>query len=178
MQGPSHFRLWAVSLAFGTLTVLSVSPVHAQDASAAVLRGSRIRLIAPAAGIRSWSKGVVDSANTDLLFVQQLSEPPELRRVPQLTVPMSAITRLEVRLDQRSRGRAIGAGALVGLAAGIVVPIAIAAGTGSVNEPDSWGWGGVAIGVATIVPWTSAIGAVVGAMLPVDRWRRIIPASK
>ncbi len=176
MQILHRSRPWALGLALGGLALFS-GPTHAQETTSPLRAGSWVRLTAPSAGLRYSSNGVVDSASSRMLFVSQRSERRALGGVSQLAVPVSAITRLDVRSGQRSRSSAIGAGALIGLAVGTLVPIALAAGTDSVNEPDSWGWGGVALGIAAIVPWTSGIGAAIGAILPVDRWQRVIPAS-
>lgn len=172
-----HTRL-IVGIVAGMLAGLSAVPLPAQEASPAIRAGTRIRIAAPAAGIPYRAKGVVDSANADLLFVRNLSAPASLQGNVQVSVPMGQITRLDVRTGQRSRSAAIGTGALIGLAAGALIPVGLALATGSVNEPDSWGWGGVAMGIAGIVPWTFGIGAAVGALLPVDRWQRVIPGPR
>lgn len=172
-----HLRL-PVGIAVAVLTTSAVVPLHAQEAAPTISAGTRIRIAAPAAGISYLAKGMVDSATAGLLFVRNLTEPPSLRGVPQVSVPMRAITRLDVRTGERSRASSIGTGALIGFAAGALIPVGLALATGSFDEPDSWGWAGVALGVAYIVPWTSAIGAAVGALVPVDRWQQVIPSPR
>lgn len=174
----SHTARLLVGIMGGMLPALGAAPLRAQEAGPTIRAGAHIRIAAPSAGIPYRARGMVDSATADLLFVRQLSDPPALRSRGQVSVPMRAVTRLEVRTGQRSRNGAIGAGALIGLAAGILIPVGVALATDSFNEPDSWGWGGVAIGAAGIAPWTAGIGAAIGALLPVDRWQQVIPAPR
>lgn len=167
-----------VGIMGGILAALGAAPLCAQEAGPAIRAGAHIRIAAPSSGIPYRARGVVDSLTADLLFVRDLPDPPALRSRARVAVPMRAVTRLDVRTGQRSRNGAIGTGALIGLAAGVLIPVGVAMAADPFNEPDSWGWGGVAMGIASIAPWTAGIGAAVGALLPVDRWQQVIPAPR
>ncbi|HKW12666.1 MAG TPA: serine hydrolase, partial [Gemmatimonadaceae bacterium] len=136
--------------------------------------GSRVRLLAPGAGVVWTAEAVVDSSTLDSIFVSHLSDPPALRRVPRIAVPVTAIERLEVPYEGKSRRSHARTGALVGLG----ISLAYAAGyivheRATCAGPDCFGEGFAFIGLASLVPFATVTGAAVGFALPVKRWQRL-----
>ena len=136
--------------------------------------GTRIKLVAPAVNVPWSATAIVDSIGGDTLFVRSLSEPPALRSASRVAIPVAAIRRLQVSDGRASRAGRAGRGALWGLALyALVAGSYIAHEKATCHEPDCFGEGAAWIGFAFGVPWSAGIGAAIGGMLPVERWRRV-----
>jgi hypothetical protein len=136
--------------------------------------GARIKVVAPEGGVPWSATAIVDSLGSDTLYVRSLSEPPTLRSASRVAIPLGAIRRLQVSGGRASRAARAGRGALWGLAVyALVAGSYFAHEKATCHEADCFGEGEAWIGFAFGVPWSAGIGAVVGAALPVERWRRV-----
>jgi len=160
----------------GTLLLLFASParVEAQRVMPSISAGARIKLVAPEGGVPWSATAIVDSVGRDTLYVRSLSEPPALRFASRVAIPFGAIRRLHVSGGSASRARHTGRGALWGLAIyALVGGSYFAHEKATCHEADCFGEGEAWLGFAFGVPWSAGIGAAIGAMLPVERWRRV-----
>ena len=163
-------------LVVGLTIAMSVS-AEAQPRTDGLAVGARVRVRAPET-VPFTTTAVVDSIGTDSLFLRDLREPPALRSVARLAVPMADITRLDVSVGRASRWSHARTGAFWGL--GIY---ALAAGALIVHESttchvDCFGEGMAWLGIAAGVPTAAAVGSAVGFVLPVERWRALIPPRR
>lgn len=156
------------------LLVASATRSAAQQVTRDPPSGARIKILAPAAGVPWSATAVVDSVSRDTLFVRSLSEPPSLRSVPRVAIPMGSIRSLAVSQGRASRIGRAGRGALWGLAVyAILAGGYIAHEKATCQGRDCFGEGFAWIGLAGGVPWSAGVGAAIGAALPVERWRRV-----
>jgi hypothetical protein len=138
-------------------------------------RGSRVRLVAPGAGIARAAVAHVDSVSADSLWIEHATGEPELRALGRLAVPLAAIDRMEVSAGHRSERTAARRGMLAGLAVAIVVPAAILTAQGGLRHADPISWVGAGELAVTAAPALAGMGAVVGALLPRERWPSVVP---
>lgn len=164
-------RLVAVTSA---VLVLCPKDGRAQATLATLTRGVRVRVLAPIAGVIWPAEAVFDSSSADSIFVHQVSDPPALRRVPRMAIPLTGIERFEVPYEGRSRWDNARTGALVAL--GISVAFAAvyviherATCTGSECFGEGYAW----IGLAGSIPVATVAGGSLGLAYPVKRWQRL-----
>ena len=172
---PTPFRCFCLSGISGALFLLvaAATPAVAQRVMP-VAAGARIKLVAPESGVPWSATAIVDSVAEDTLYVHSLSEPPALRSASRVAIPLGAIRRLQISGGRASRIGRAGHGALWGLAAyAILAGSYIAHEKATCQEADCFGEGMAWIGLAAGVPWSAAIGAAIGAALPVERWQRV-----
>ena len=157
--------------------VIAHTPSHAQPRISDLPVGARIRVWAPSAGVPVSTTAVLDSVRGDSLYIGKLREPPALRSMRQVAVPLTSIVQLDESAGRRSRAARARKGALWGLGA-----YALLAGTYIVHETNTcggtsecFGEGMAWIGLIGALPWSAAIGAAIGLALPVERWRQILP---
>ena len=156
------------------LILLAPHPAGCQTRLDSLPRGARVRVLAPAAGVIWPAKAILDSQSVDTIFVHELSDPPELRTVARVAIPMSGLRRLEVPIPGRGHWVNAQRGALWGLATYLVF-----AGAYIVHEhatcrgPDCFGEGMAWIPLVGAVPVAVGAGATVGFVLPVRQWRRV-----
>jgi hypothetical protein len=85
---------------------------HSQRTEPDLPDGTRIRIRAQDAGVPWTTTAIVDSLGRDTRWVRQLGDPPPLRTVPRLAVPLHAVTRLELDTGRASRWSRARKGAL------------------------------------------------------------------
>jgi hypothetical protein len=154
-----------------SLGIVLSHAVSAQTALATLPRGSRVRLLAPAAGVIWPARAVLDSSSAESLFVSKLSEPPAMRGLSRIAIPVASIRKLEVPVEGASRWPHARQGALWGLGAYLVFVATYVVHEKSTCQSDCFGDGEAFIVLAAGVPWATAAGAVVGAALPIRNWR-------
>ena len=171
---PETVRRLSLSVLTGALLLGAVAVPSSAQRLRDLSSGTRIKVVAPAMNVPWSATAIVDSVDGDTLYVRSLSEPPALRSVARVAIPLSAIRQLQVSGGRASRVGRAGRGALWGLAV-----YAIFAGTYIVHEkntcrgPECFGEGMAWIGLAGGVPYSAGIGAAIGAVLPVERWHRV-----
>src|SRR5207248_6131361 len=128
--------------------------VAPQGGYGALTRGARVRVLAPTAGIPWPAEGVVDSTSADTGFFRHLSEPPELRRLPHVAVPLASIRGLELpiiggpsRVDRAVKGGFWGVAVYTVLAGAIIVHETL-----TCKGPDCFGEGMAWIGLVGGIP--------------------------
>lgn len=141
--------------------------------------GARIRLRAPGVGVPWTTTGVVDSLSADTIYVRDLRDPPSLRRIGRLAVPLMTVTQLDVSRGRKSRWSRARKGALWGLAVyGLVAGSYIVHESSTCRGSDCFGEGMAWIGLAAGAPWAAGIGGTIAFSLPVESWRRIAVSSR
>jgi hypothetical protein len=137
-------------------------------------RGARVRVLAPAAGVIWPAKAIFDSVSVDTVFVHDLSDPPELRRMTRVAIPMSGLRRVEVPIPGRGHWVNARRGAVWGLATYLAFAAAyIVHEHATCRGPDCFGEGLAWVGLIGSVPVAVGAGATVGFVLPVRQWRRV-----
>jgi hypothetical protein len=173
---PATVRHVSSSVIGGALLLLAASTTRsaAQRVGRDLPSGTRVKLVAPGAGVPWSATAIVDSVGSDTLYVRSLSEPPRLRSAPRVSIPLGSIQSLDFSTGRVSRIARAGRGALWGLAVYTVLAGAfIAREKATCHGPDCFGEGMAWIGIAGGVPWSAATGAAIGAALPVEHWRRV-----
>jgi hypothetical protein len=136
--------------------------------------GARIRVLAPTAGITWPATAVVDSVGLDSLFLRELSEPPEMRRIPRVSVPFTSIVRLQVPFAGRTRWDHARTGLIWALGTYVVLATTyVILETATCSGGDCFGEGFAWIGLAGGVPVAATTGVVIGLALPVKQWQSV-----
>jgi CubicO group peptidase (beta-lactamase class C family) len=146
--------------------------VAPQGSYGVVTPGARVRVLAPAAGVPWPAEGVVDSLSADTVFFRHLSEPPALRRMSRVAVPLASISGLEVpiigtpsRIDRALKGGLWGVGVYAVFAGAVIVHESL-----TCKGPDCFGEGMAWIGLVGGIPLAAGVGATVGFALPIAHW--------
>lgn len=154
--------------------LLSLVAARSAMAQSPIAPGARIRVLAPAAGIIWPATAVVDSVSVDSLFLRELSEPPEMRRIPRVPVPFTSIARLEVPFAGTTRWDHARTGVIIALGTYLVAATAyVIREHATCSGPDCFGEGMAWIGLAEGVPVAATTGVVIGLALPVRQWRSV-----
>jgi hypothetical protein len=166
-----------VATAFGCLVVVLVSPSMRPLAAQTVdvlPRGTRVRIVAPAAGVIWPARAVLDSVGSDTVFLRELSEPPSMRRLPRVAIPLASVRRFEIPTTGPSRSAHARTGALLGIGVYLLYAGAyVVRERSTCDGSDCFGEGMAWIGLAERVPVAAGAGAMVGLAIPVRRWRAI-----
>lgn len=161
-------------LRMAVLLLTSAGAAVAQATPGNLHAGARIRLRAPDLGVLWATTGVVDSVGADTLYVRNLRDPPSLRRLSRLAIPLTSVTQLDVSSGEKSRWSHARKGAAWGLAVyGVAAGAFIIRERSTCRGSDCFGEGMAWIGLIGAVPWAAGIGGAIGFSLPVERWRRI-----
>jgi hypothetical protein len=130
--------------------------------------GARVRISESHSGAATTETGTLVAIRADTLVLQ-----PE-HRVDTLRIPVGSVRTLEVSRGRKSRvGAGIGYGALVGVATGALVPLAVCGGDCGASSVGNFTGllvvGGAVLGAVA----GSVVGGVIGAAHSGERWEQV-----
>ena len=155
-------------IALAAPSAAAVSRAHAQPT---IHAGSRVRVEAPGIAGRRL-EGTLTAANADSLTIS-VGDGPSPRSATMLTVPMSAVRRVDIQAG-RSRGRGAIRGALIGTVLGLGFAAATNAARNSDIRNASDSISSAAYAAGGVIVFGGA-GALLGGAIGVERWVRLGP---
>jgi hypothetical protein len=149
------------------------APLGAQAVDLQLHPGSRVRVSSPAHGLHQSVATYVATRNDSLILGTarvQVLRGHAVRDTVVLAVPADAVTHFELSLDRASNfGRWAGRGALIGMASGLALGVAMAADESGGQFVCS-GAGCIGTGLLAGAVYGGLIGGILGALTRHDVW--------
>jgi hypothetical protein len=175
IDGQSHSSTMARFRVVGFAALVFLPHLMMAQATLADLTsGARIRVTAREAGVLWPATAVIDSISAETLYVRSLSDPPTMRRLPRVAIALTSVSRLDLPRAAPTHWDHARTGALVGLGLSLLTSVAyVIHEHATCSGPECFGEGMAWIGIVALVPVGTTAGAMVGLVLPTNRWQRV-----